>query len=711
MKSELNDYKITNSDGIIKYDNEGKIHFDNDDSHYIEENSLSSQDENFSANESLNIEKEDKTVNQKTSNDVSKTTSQASTASTSTATSTAASSTSAISSSIGSVIGGVVSSVATAVIVVVAFISMLTINVSLVMASTNCLVFQLEMIGAQQEDFENKAYYAILEGEGYSQSQEIFMDSVYITFEDLEPGTEYTITIKNDEKVFVEKSYITATNDIQRGFIEAWNEEENVCAFVSVRELKSDEFYTFTITNGSGKVIFQDSDIEPEKEYSFDIESSDTLTFTLSINGKVCCFQQLQIELEEDDHDEDHEHNYIPRGFVWNYDDESEDWVAVGEGICEDCEDVLTIPAQMSRDGDVIVATITYNGTTYTDKHVEIDLTNKENIISDDNCYYLKAYSFVLGNLDSGTSVSYTNSEDYPYIIKGTADQLSNSMIVYNRFVTKGEYYIEFNNLDIVAYENSTILNVQTASDVTIHIVIRGDVSLITNGSHCFNVENTGRDSDITVTFDITFIDSDCSFYCFDELLEATNLYNAQAEANIVFNINDIQVDSRGEPIDDEDGPEISLSEGRIYINAYGYARQENDLSNPVEFVSFETNPYMIQELERHGCDNIINVYQTDSSIQTADIYIKLKNVTIEAGDYCSLFRIMARNTLNIYLIIEGNVTFRGGEDQQIFSSQGSNSPTVNIIIDQTTCGGIFNAEISDGLTYAESGTINVRYV
>ena len=178
-----------------------------------------------------------------------------------------------------------------------------------------------------------------------------------------------------------------------------------------------------------------------------------------------------------------------------------------------------------------------------------------------------------------------------------------------------------------------------------------------------------------------------------------------------MFNINDIQVDSRGEPIDDEDGLEISLSEGQIYINAYGYARQESGLSNPTEFVSSETNPYMIQEQEIYGCDNIINVYQTDSSIQTADIYIKLKNVTIEAGSWCSLFRIMAKNTLNIHLIIEGNVTFVGGSGQQIFSSQGSNSPTVNIIIDQTSCGGTFNAEISDGLTYAQSGTINVRYV
>ena len=223
MKSELNDYKITNSDGIIKCDNEGKIHFDNDDSHYIKENSLSNQDENFSANESLNIEKEYKVVNQKTSNGVSETTSQTSTVSTSTATTTAASTTSAISGSIGSLVGGVVSTIATAVIVVAAFVSIMTINISLVMAGANSLVFQIEITNAQKEDFE-KPIYAILKGDGYLQTQEISMDSVYLTFEDLEAGKEYVITIKNDEKVFVEKSYFTATNDIQRGFIEAWNE-------------------------------------------------------------------------------------------------------------------------------------------------------------------------------------------------------------------------------------------------------------------------------------------------------------------------------------------------------------------------------------------------------------------------------------------------------------------------------------------------------
>ncbi len=984
MKSELNDYKITNGDGVIKCKNDGKIRFNNDNPHYIKENPLSDQKEIFDSTETFDDKtKVSATQKYEPDNTQFSTGTSSTTASTAVSTmpsttasamaSTVASATASVGGSIGALAGIVATSVMTVVMVVAIFLSTLTINLSLVMADMHSLIFEIEMRGAQEEDFQNPIY-AILEGNGYLQTQEISMDSVYIIFEDLEAGEEYLITIKNDEKVFVEKSFFTATNDIQRGFIEAWNEEGRVYAFVNIEELESDEFYTFKATNSSGKVIFQNSDTEPEKKYSFDIEGPDILTFTLSINGKVCCFQQLIIELEE------HEHNYSPSGFVWSYDEDS-GWTAIGEGVCEECEDVLRIPAEMSRDGDVIIASITYEGTTYTDKRVEIDLTDKEDVISyDDNCYYLKARSFVLGNLESETSISYEHDENHPYIVKGTAEEISNSIIVYNRIITKSDYYIEFNNLNLVASVENTILDVQTVSDVTIHIAIRGDVSLMTRGSHCFNVENTGSNSDIVVTFDITYIDSDSSFYCFDEYWEATNLYSEESETNIVFNINGVQVNSYGEPMDeigsydftqgtwswsndyltayisfpevnggepltyeafvqeyetpasceemgsivytasvyveeagdifsdeqivelqptghdysdlieadnngngleahyecsvchklfdedmvettenalqikittnnmesfvdrnvvlrtqdgehcvyvdsdkvavssnqgsvftitavdgycifisfddsenvnyinleqsmtiltvneieidnylevDEDGKlsfvdlvydsssmgdgqeityylmynettgefllsstevgpyvylfllpetpsqtdEISLEEEAIYINAYGYARQESDLENPIEFVSSAENPYLIQNQEIYECDNIINVYQTDSSIQTADIYIKLSNVTIEAGEWCSLFRIVAINTLNIHLIIEGNVSFVSGEGQQVFSSQGSDSPTINIIIDETSYGGTFSADAPDGLTYSDSGTINVSYV
>ena len=134
-------------------------------------------------------------------------------------------------------------------------------------------------------------------------------------------------------------------------------------------------------------------------------------------------------------------------------------------------------------------------------------------------------------------------------------------------------------------------------------------------------------------------------------------------------------------------------------------------MSNPTAFISSATNPYLIKDQTVSGCDNIIQIYQNNSSLSTANIYIKLSNVSLSAQSWASLFLIKnARNTVNITLIIEGNVTFSGGSGQQIFSSQGYNSPTVNIIIDETTAGGTFNAEVTDGLTHAETGTINVSY-
>ncbi|MBQ7173037.1 MAG: hypothetical protein IJR88_02860 [Clostridia bacterium] len=163
-------------------------------------------------------------------------------------------------------------------------------------------------------------------------------------------------------------------------------------------------------------------------------------------------------------------------------------------------------------------------------------------------------------------------------------------------------------------------------------------------------------------------------------------------------------------PGGDSASGEITFGDDNLYITPTGYARSESGLNNLTPFESSAESPYLIQNQNVEWCDNVIQVIQTDSSISEANVYIKLKDVTLAAGNYASLFRIEATNTINIVLIIEGEVTFAGGEDQQIFSSQGYGSPTVNIIIDETTAGGTFHAELTDGLTYAETGTINVSY-
>ena len=156
-------------------------------------------------------------------------------------------------------------------------------------------------------------------------------------------------------------------------------------------------------------------------------------------------------------------------------------------------------------------------------------------------------------------------------------------------------------------------------------------------------------------------------------------------------------------------GEELSLNDGQLFISPSGYARSESGLSNPTSFVSSASNPYVIADQTITGCDNIIQVYQTDSNLAESNIYIKLSNVSLSAQSWASLFRIYAKNKVNIYLLIEGNVTFSGGSGQQIFSSQSYDSPTVNIIIDQTK--GTFTANLTDGLTHAQTGTINVSYI
>ena len=283
---EQNDYRITNANSTIKSNNDGKIKYDNDNPHYIQENLTLNQNENFSGNENFDLNNNVQSGAQTASNSVS----GAIDVSTMT-------STSVVSSGFGSIIGGVASSVATAIMVVAAFVSTMIINVSLVMAGTNSLVFQLEITGAQEEDFASQIY-AVLSGEDYLQSQEIFADSIYLTFEGLQEGKEYTITIRNEEKIFVEKSYFTATDQEEKAMLSAWNEQNRVFAFVHVKELKSDEFYTLTATDGLGNVLFKASDVELEREFYFDVQNVNTVMLTLSVGGKVCCLQQISMVVE-----------------------------------------------------------------------------------------------------------------------------------------------------------------------------------------------------------------------------------------------------------------------------------------------------------------------------------------------------------------------------------------------------------------------------
>lgn len=305
MKSEINDYKINNADGTSKSAySEQQISFDNDNPRYIKENPVSAQKENVFVSETFDEPKKgavkDNKDTPKTNDNLSSVSSasSASTAASASSAASAASAASAIGGSVGAIAGTVAASVVSAVIVVAAFVSTLVINLSLAMAGMHSLVFAIEMTGAQEEDFVNPIV-AVLEGENdVYREQEIHPDTLFITFDDLEPSTEYVITVKNEEKVFFKKSYFTASEEVEKGFISAYYEGDEV--FVSVKDvsLKSGEFYTVTAKDDKGKVVFAKDDIEPNKEFSFKLSDFKDLSFTLSVNGKVYSLTQIHVQAE-----------------------------------------------------------------------------------------------------------------------------------------------------------------------------------------------------------------------------------------------------------------------------------------------------------------------------------------------------------------------------------------------------------------------------
>ena len=411
--------------------------------------------------------------------------------------------------------------------------------------------------------------------------------------------------------------------------------------------------------------------------YSFEYKEAGSIYFTLLIDGKARAFYELNIDNAIPEYDFD---NPIWR---WNSDH------TTATLFFEDKHggEQLAVEAEISRVQDILhvtyTATAIYGSETYRDTY-EYDLEAEydfDNPIWDWNSDYTKAtLSFEeIHGAEPIVVEAEINDEYIAPECESAGKTIYYATAMYNdiEYKSEQELIVEATGHDYGNPEYDWIGN--------------DDGYTVVATFHCAN------DSQHT------------------EIIEAE--VNKEEEGNHVTYTATVEfegktyTDTYEYDIVSGSSAQLSLRDGQVFINTRGYSNQESGLSNPTEFVSSSTNPYLIQDEEIDWCDNIINVYQTDENILTADIYIKLKDVTIEAGSWCSLFRIVARNTLNVHLIIEGNVTFVGGQGQQIFSSQGNYSPTVNIIIDQTSLGGTFNAEITSGLTYAQTGTISVNYV
>ena len=305
MKDELNHYNINNPDGAGKtVRNEGKQSYANDSPRFIKEDSSKGQSE-WENSVSENFASKNKGANNARASaengDVSSSASSAS-SSASSSVSSAASSASATSSvaasvgsSVGAVAGSVVASVAATVVVVAAFVSTLVINLSLVMATMFSLVFQVEFIGAQEEDFATPIFAIIEDDSGVLQQLEILPGSVYITFEGLEPNKEYIVTVKNEEKVFFKKSYLTLSEQTEQSTIETYSEGDEVTITVDVPTLNAGEFYTVTAIDADGKVVFKKDGVDSTAEYRFNVSESQTLYFSLSVNGSVQAMSQAEV--------------------------------------------------------------------------------------------------------------------------------------------------------------------------------------------------------------------------------------------------------------------------------------------------------------------------------------------------------------------------------------------------------------------------------
>ncbi|MBO4539215.1 MAG: hypothetical protein J5781_02985, partial [Clostridia bacterium] len=390
MENEINNYHIDNPDGAPgRHLNEGRLRFRNDTPRFIREAPTSAQKEFSRPKESFAGHDHPASGNQSGSgtngptnnvdaiNNFSSTLTPATgsfaTGAASTVTSGAAATTtvgstiaSAIGGSIGAITGVVASTVAAAVIVVAVFISTLTVNLTLVMADMDRLVFRLEMQGAQDQDFENGVYAILENSDGAYQEQKISPNSVFITFNDLSPNKEYLITIKTGDKTLAEKTYVTAASKISRGSISVRTENKTVFIDVSDVVLGAEEIFTVTAKDMQGEVLFVKDDKGSSGSYSFSVTEPKTLHCTLSIAGVTYAIADAEIK-------KDPEYNFGSPIWSWTADNTATlSFVDMNGG------DPLVIPAEI---GSVYTApTCEKDGfTTYTATAVANDRSYSDN--------------------------------------------------------------------------------------------------------------------------------------------------------------------------------------------------------------------------------------------------------------------------------------------------------------------------------------------
>ncbi len=372
MREDINNYGINNPDGFEAQSFEALGQkYENDNAQYVKEDSLKGQkeivrvDENYRDNKNID-ENEEKSAD---SIDLSSSTSSTSSASSATsASSTMASASASLGGSLGALAGVVAASVVAAAVVVAVFLSTLSINLSLVLANMNSLVLEVQMTGAQEEDFETPIY-AILTGENDEyQEQIIDPECLTITFDNLLPGTQYKVEVKNSEKKFFESYFFTSTTPNDKGEIVSSINGTDVSVMVRNASLKSTEFYTLVAKDAQGNIVYQIDGIEAFAEYHFTVDPPKNLYFYLMVNGKTYAVDS--IELPEYDFDNG----------VWEWDESNLNATVTfadkkgGEALVLNAEITRkTTEATCESDGSIVyTAKAVYEGKTFTQKQTTI---------------------------------------------------------------------------------------------------------------------------------------------------------------------------------------------------------------------------------------------------------------------------------------------------------------------------------------------------
>ncbi|MBO4284129.1 MAG: hypothetical protein J5958_05850, partial [Clostridia bacterium] len=268
--------------------------------------------------------------------------------------------------------GAIAATVATAVIVVAVFVSTLAINLTLLLTGMHSLVFRVAMTGVQDEDFETPIYASISDGGDFYQEQQVYRDTILLTFLDLTPGTEYLVTVQNENQIFFQKTYITADEDAERGFLSAWAEDNEIFLSVEGVVLDADERFTVTAKDDRGNVVFARDGVASFAEYSFKLDKPRNLFFTLLVGGQIAAVTEIRMESEPEP-----EWEYDPGSAEWNWDDGyTSATVSFAEIhgfdpliLSAEVEEVVVTPAGCETDGTTVYyARVLYEGEEYSDE-------------------------------------------------------------------------------------------------------------------------------------------------------------------------------------------------------------------------------------------------------------------------------------------------------------------------------------------------------